>query len=148
VQKGALRFGDFVAAHDIGLLSEPRWNVHRRRRIVPAATTSTATTPALRERLVSVFSPGMRLLIIGMLAFAIYNTHLLGRYGATVGKRRMHLKCVNDSGQPIGFWMALLRGILKSLQAAFCLLLLLWPLWDKKKQGLHDKVVGTNVYPA
>lgn len=97
---------------------------------------------------------GYGVLFLGALAFGIYNIYLLGKTGSTLGKRWMKIKVLDQTGQPLGFGKAFGREIVKGLIAgvgASCfigLALLLWPLWDKEKQGLYDKVFNTHVYEA
>ncbi len=91
---------------------------------------------------------GYLLLFVGILGVAVYNIFLLGRDGATFGKKWMGLKVLDPSGQPLGFGKALLREIVKNVVSNVCFILLLWPLWDQEKQGLYDKVFGTHVYNA
>jgi uncharacterized RDD family membrane protein YckC len=88
---------------------------------------------------------------VGSLIVGIYNIYLLGRDGATLGKRWMKVKVLDPSGQPLGFGKAFLRELVKGLVGGIpCIgwVLLLWPLWDKEKQGLWDKVFSTHVYDA
>jgi len=91
---------------------------------------------------------GYLVLMIGCLAMFIYNISLLGRDGATLGKRWMKMKVLDPSGNPLGFGKAFLREIVKGLLANICGILLLWPLWDQEKQGLYDKMFSTHVYDA
>jgi uncharacterized RDD family membrane protein YckC len=89
---------------------------------------------------------GYLLAIVGGLGVALYNIYLLGRDGATLGKRFMKIKVLDPSGQPLGFGKAFVRELVKGLVGGFCFILLLWPLWDQEKQGLQDKVFSTHVY--
>ena len=91
---------------------------------------------------------GYILLFIGLLTVGIYNVYLLGKNGATIGKRVMKIKVVDQTGQPIGFWKAFARELVKSLVGNVCFILLFWPLWDQEKQGLYDKLFNTHVYQA
>jgi len=91
---------------------------------------------------------GYLLLLAGVMGVAIYNIYLLGRDGASFGKKWMGLKVLDPSGQPLGFGKAFLREIVKNVVGNVCFILLLWPLWDQEKQGLYDKVFSTHVYNA
>src|SRR5262249_44322250 len=92
---------------------------------------------------------GYGVAILGGLGVAIYNIYLLGKRGSTLGKGWMKIKVVDQYGQPLGFWKAFARELIKGLLASVsCGILLLWPLWDKDKQGLWDKVFDTNAYEA
>jgi uncharacterized RDD family membrane protein YckC len=83
---------------------------------------------------------------IGVLAVWLYNIYLLGRDGASLGKRWMGVKVLDPSGQPLGFGKAFLRELVKYVVGNVCVILLLWPLWDNEKQGLYDKLFSTHVY--
>jgi len=92
----------------------------------------------------AVAGVGFLLFSAGVFAMWLYNVYLLGRDGATLGKRWMRIR-VTDDGPRLGFGKALLREMSKRLIGSFCFILLLWPLWDREKQGLYDKIVGTHV---
>jgi len=85
---------------------------------------------------------------LGALAVGLYNVYLLGRDGATFGKKMMKIKVLDPQGQPLGFGKAFLRELVKGLLGNVCFILLLWPLWDNEKQGLQDKIFSTHVYDA
>ena len=87
-------------------------------------------------------------IFLGVIGLWLYNCYLLGRDGATIGKRLMKIKVLDAQGQPLGFGKAFLREIVKQALGGFCFILLLWPLWDEQKQGLQDKVFGTHVFDA
>lgn len=91
---------------------------------------------------------GYGLVFIGALAVWLYNTYLLGRDGASLGKRWMGITVLDPNGQPLGFGKAFLRELVKAVLGNVCLILLLWPLWDNEKQGLYDKLFSTHVYEA
>lgn len=91
---------------------------------------------------------GQALLFLGCIAIWLYNCYLLGKDGATIGKRLMKIKVLDAQGQPLGFGKAFLREIVKQALGGFCFILLLWPLWDEQKQGLQDKMFGTHVFEA
>ena len=91
---------------------------------------------------------GYALLFLGIIALWIYNCYLLGRDGATIGKRLMRIKVLDAQGQPLGFGKAFLRELVKQALGGACFILLLWPLWDEQKQGLQDKIFGTHVFDA
>jgi uncharacterized RDD family membrane protein YckC len=88
------------------------------------------------------------LMFLGAIALWLYNCYLLGRDGATLGKRLMKIKVLDAQGQPLGFGKAFLRELVKHALGSACFILLLWPLWDDQKQGLQDKIFGTHVYDA
>lgn len=74
-----------------------------------------------------------------------------GRHnGQTFGKQAVGIRVRRDTGGEIGFWYAALREILvKGLIGTLTLGIdYLWPLWDKRNQALHDKIVATYVVRA
>ena len=73
-----------------------------------------------------------------------------GEFGRTLGKRVLGLHVVDhETGARIGFGRALLRHL--TFMALFLALLVpgiidvLFPLWDRQRQTLHDKVVRSLV---
>jgi uncharacterized RDD family membrane protein YckC len=95
-------------------------------------------------------------LISGALWVA-YGTALIGGpRGQTVGMMAAGVRAVGDEdrgalGYGRAFGRALFEGVLRLINLVFFLLGLVWvldmlfPLWDKKRQTLHDKVVGSVV---
>jgi len=88
------------------------------------------------------------LMFLGAIALWLYNCYLLGRDGATFGKKIMKIKVLDQQSQPLGFGKALLRELIKHVLGSACFILLLWPLWDDQKQGLQDKIFNTHVYDS
>ncbi len=95
-------------------------------------------------------------LLLGALISLAYSTLLYGSpKGQTVGMMAVGVRVVRDGSlEPLGYGRALGRSLVEQLFRATILLLILglawvldmlWPLWDKKRQTLHDKVVGTVV---
>ena len=87
--------------------------------------------------------------IIGLLVAVAYEVFFLSRSGATPGKKiaGISVRLRDRAGPPpmkailgrsacyFGFKLVSILGLVD----------VLWPLWDDKKQALHDKVVATNV---
>lgn len=111
------------------------------------ASTS-ATNDAVGAGATGIFLLAYLVVFLGAIALWLYNCYLLGRDGATIGKRIMKVKVLDVQGQPLGFGKAFLREIVKHALGSFCFILLLWPLWDEQKQGLQDKMFGTHVFEA
>ncbi|MEV5964644.1 RDD family protein [Kribbella sp. NPDC051952] len=98
-------------------------------------------------------------ILLGMLVSFVYEYLFLTKKGATLGKMALGIKVRlrdvpgNPPGSAVakryGFEIALgLLGSIPLVGTLFGFLALinyLWPLWDDKKQALHDKVAGTNV---
>jgi uncharacterized RDD family membrane protein YckC len=73
--------------------------------------------------------------------------------GQTLGKKAVGIKVVGDAdGAPIGYVKAFLRLLVTALLAVLLyvpsIIDYLMPLWDSKKQAIHDKVVGSVVVKA
>ena len=99
--------------------------------------------------LVGIVFLAYAVIFLGVIALWLYNCYLLGRDGATIGKRLMKVKVLDPQGQPLGFGKAFLRELVKhALGSVSCSILLLWPLWDDQKQGLQDKIFNTHVFEA
>jgi len=98
--------------------------------------------------LVGIMFLAYAVIFLGVIALWLYNCYLLGRDGATIGKRLMKVKVLDPLGQPLGFGKAFLRELVKHALGSACFILLLWPLWDDQKQGLQDKIFSTHVFEA
>jgi len=95
-------------------------------------------------------------LLLGTIIALAYSTILYGGpRGQTVGMMAVGVKVVRDESlEPLGYGLALGRALVETVFRATILLLILglvwvldmlWPLWDKKRQTLHDKLVRTVV---
>ncbi|MEQ9300131.1 MAG: RDD family protein [Cyclobacteriaceae bacterium] len=67
------------------------------------------------------------------------------RYQATLGKKYHGLRVVDKEGQPLSFTKALLRILLKFVSAAIALGGFTMIAFNKRKQGLHDYILGTYI---
>ena len=68
-----------------------------------------------------------------------------GRTGQSVGKMAMKIVLVSArTGSPVGAGTAFIREIAHIVDGIFYIGYL-WPLWDRRKQTLADKLVGTVV---
>jgi uncharacterized RDD family membrane protein YckC len=97
--------------------------------------------------------------LIGMVVGFVYEYLFLTRSGATPGKKALGIsvRLRDVPGPPPGTAVLKRWGFVSALALAseiplagslFALLALLnylWPLWDSRKQALHDKVAATNV---
>lgn len=86
------------------------------------------------------------------LASVVYKPLMEGSRGQTVGKMAVKIKVVRAAdGGPIGYGEAFLRWLIGTVIGVVpfgTFADLLWPLWDKHMQTLHDKVATTIVVPA
>lgn len=83
--------------------------------------------------------------LVGALA---YQGLLLSYRGQTVGMMAVGTRIVDArSGGGIGVGRGVLRAAIEGLLAVLLFLPwvvdVLWPLWDRRNQTLHDKIVGT-----
>ncbi len=94
---------------------------------------------------------GIIFLIIGIyiapLVFSLWNSVFRqGSTGQTIGKEKQNIKLVADAtGQPVGAGMAFVRLLLGGILVNFCLIDILWPLWDEEKKRLSDKILNFSV---
>jgi uncharacterized RDD family membrane protein YckC len=87
-------------------------------------------------------------IVIGTLYYGLMH----GLRGQTLGKMALGLKVVKKgTAEKIEMGPAFIRAIVEQLLAATCILGLLdglWPLWDKDRQAIHDKVATSQVIKA
>ena len=75
----------------------------------------------------------------------IYFTWFHGATGQTPGKILLGLRVVQTTGDPMTFGVAFLRWVGYIISAAGICLGFIWIIFDRKKQGWHDKIAGTVV---
>jgi uncharacterized RDD family membrane protein YckC len=51
-------------------------------------------------------------------------------------------------GRPIGFLMSIVRQIAHLVDSLICYIGYLFPLWDRKRQTIADKIVSTVCLPT
>ena len=88
--------------------------------------------------------------LLSVILDAAYITVMLGQKGQTVGNMAVHTRVVDArTGGPISYGKALGRWasefVLVLLLVIPWILDVLWPLWDRDNQTLHDKMAGTVV---
>jgi uncharacterized RDD family membrane protein YckC len=74
-----------------------------------------------------------------------------GESGQTPGKKALGIRVRNEAGGPAGYGKAFGRNLVARVIGLFPfvgLLDVLWPLWDSRKQCLHDKAGSTIVVRA
>lgn len=86
---------------------------------------------------------------ISMLLVGLWNkVYLVAQRGASIGQGVVKIKVVNAQGQRLTQGQAFLR-LLAHVGLSFVpfggVIDLLWPLWDDRRQTLHDKAVGCYV---
>ena len=82
---------------------------------------------------------------LGFLVILAYFAGMWAWKGTTVGGIVVNLKVVRLDGQPVTLPVALVRGLGGAFSAVVLFLGFFWILWDKDRQGWHDKIAGTVV---
>jgi len=123
------------------------------------ATESGTSGPSQTELLSDVAGPVLVVTLIGLAVSLVYNSAFLRWKAATPGKLALGLRSRLrerpgrlDWGTILKRWVSqfgyvLLSPIpvLGSVVGLYPLIDGLWPLWDSRKQALHDKIAATNV---
>jgi uncharacterized RDD family membrane protein YckC len=83
------------------------------------------------------------------LVYVIWNYgYRQGVTGSSIGKSVLKFEVVSDNtGEPVGFGMSLLRQISHVVDAVPFYVGYLLPLWTAKRQTLADKIMGTVCLP-
>jgi len=114
-----------------------------------AAQSAAGSAPVVALPPWSIYQYAFAALIIQLLAAAAYEVFFLSRSGATPGKKIVGISVrLRDQAGPPPMTTVLVRtGCFFGMQLVNIAYLLdvLWPLWDVKKQAIHDKVAATNV---
>ncbi len=81
-----------------------------------------------------------------ILTYGFYILMWVNNKGATPGKELMGIKIVKTDGSSVDYPAAILRSVFGYTLSSIVLSLgFFWVIWDKKKQGWHDKIAGTVV---
>ncbi|MCM8773068.1 MAG: RDD family protein [Candidatus Omnitrophica bacterium] len=79
-----------------------------------------------------------------------YETFLVGKFGATLGKMIVGIKIADENGNKISYGTAFVREVVVK-NVIYCIIFFiawlgyLWAIWDKRKQTWHDKIARTIV---
>jgi uncharacterized RDD family membrane protein YckC len=84
------------------------------------------------------------------IAYLIWNYgYRQGTTGSSIGKSIMKFKVVSEkTWQPIGFGMSIVRQLAHVVDSIICNIGYLFPLWDRKRQTLADKIMTTVCVPV
>lgn len=90
---------------------------------------------------------------LGLIVWGVYEVSLTALYGRTLGKMALGIKVITTGGQdPPGWQPSAIRwalpaiaGLIPIIGFLFMLLAYLWIVWDRERQGLHDKAANTYV---
>jgi len=125
--------------------------------VVAAAEAGSSTLPA--QPTAELAGPVLQVSLTVLVIYLAYEIALLTRTGATIGRRAAGISVrLRDRPGPPPLVAVLKRTAVKEagtlvgalplvgiLGSVFSLVDVLWPLWDDKKQAIHDKVGATNV---
>lgn len=84
-------------------------------------------------------------LVISNFTTIIYFSVLSWLIGTTPGKYLMGLRIIRLNGKPVGFVRSLVRTLGNYLSFVLLGLGFIWIIFDRRRQALHDKLVGTLV---
>jgi uncharacterized RDD family membrane protein YckC len=82
---------------------------------------------------------------LGLLVALAYFAGMWAWKGTTIGGIVLNLKVVRLDDQPVTFVVALVRGLAGAFSCIVLFLGFFWMIWDREKQGWHDKIAGTVV---
>lgn len=74
-----------------------------------------------------------------------YETILIGKYGATLGKMACKVKVVTADGSRVSYLLSLGRYFAKMLSALIFMIGYLMAAFDDEKRALHDRICNTRV---
>lgn len=77
-----------------------------------------------------------------------YETFLIGKYGATLGKMALRVKVVTAEGGKVSYLLALGRYFAKMLSGLILMIGYIMAAFDDEKRALHDRICNTRVIVA
>jgi uncharacterized RDD family membrane protein YckC len=91
----------------------------------------------------------MWIAVLVALGYFLWNLgYRQGTTGSSIGKSVLGFRVVSENtGEPIGFGLSVLREIAHAVDAAIFYVGYLLPLWDAKRQTLADKMLATVCLP-
>ena len=89
--------------------------------------------------------PGVLFTVLQYVIPIIYETFLIGRYGATFGKMACRLRVVRPDGSRVTYLRALGRHFAKILSSIILCVGYIMVAFDKEKRALHDHICDTRV---
>lgn len=129
---------DFIILFPIGLVVQQMLGVN------PFAVFQAQSLEQLQQIQQST-AGGLPTIVSLALALAFFLIMWVNFEGATPGKKLMAIKIIKGDGSKLSYPVAFIRYIGYFLSAFVFMLGYLWIIWDKKKQGWHDKIAGTVV---
>lgn len=90
--------------------------------------------------------PVFILVFSAQLAIALsYETFMIGRYGATLGKMACKIRVVTAEGGRVSYGRSLGRYFAKMLSGLICAIGYIMAGFDEEKRALHDRICNTRV---
>lgn len=74
-----------------------------------------------------------------------YETYMIGRHGATLGKMAMKIRVVMPDGGKVSYLRAFARYFAKILSSVILLIGYILAAFDSQKRALHDSICNTRV---
>lgn len=87
-------------------------------------------------------------LFSGLIIGLVYFTYFHSSTGQTIGKKLVKIKVIQASGGPINYKIAFIRWAGYFISGLVMFLGFICVVFDKNKQGWHDKIAGTYVVKA
>ncbi len=84
-------------------------------------------------------------LFVGLILSLVYFTYFHSVTGQSIGKEVLKIKAIQTSGEPLNVKIAFIRWGGYFISGLAMNLGFLWVLFDKNKQGWHDKIAGTYI---
>ena len=102
-----------------------------------ATARSNQVSGAIAVQLISVF--------IQIAVALTYETVMIGKYGATLGKMACKIRVVTADGGKVSYMRALGRYFAKFLSGMICLIGYIMAFFDEEKRAMHDRICSTRV---
>jgi len=83
--------------------------------------------------------------VFGIILGLVYYVGFWTWWGQTPGKMAVRIKIVRTNGAPIGVGGSIVRYIGYFVSSIILLIGFLWIAFDRRKQGIHDKIADTYV---
>ena len=107
---------------------------------------ATSNNEAVSLSIISVLTAAVFFWVVILYLVQVFYFIYFTAKGATLGKKVMGLKVIDETGSNIGYGKSFLREIVGKIVSGLVFNLgYVWVAFDDKKQGWHDKIAGTYV---
>jgi uncharacterized RDD family membrane protein YckC len=107
--------------------------------------TNALMIPAIRGNTNAALGIQLGVMCINIAAGLSYETLMIGKYGATVGKMALKIKVVTGEGGKVSYLRALGRYFAKMVSGMILMIGYLMAAFDDEKRALHDRMCDTRV---